>query len=256
MAQDAVKDFLRALDRLDHSKGRREIFTDFCEMFYCALAKPASPFADQRDQLEAQYMRIVARYRNKDHVRAMPSMVEILRPVIEAGGRDVLGEIAAEVGALNPHIGQFFTPYTVSRAIAEMTLPDAESLLAGRGFFTLCEPACGSGGMVIAAADTLDGRNVALSDCWVEATELAPSVYHMAYIQIALRGVSGKVICGNSLSGEIQTFAYTPAASDFVLRHGHPFADQIAARIAANDAARKKADLIAQLERDHLRAAE
>ncbi len=256
MAHDAVKDFLRALDRLDHSKGRREVFNDFCEMFYCALAKPASPFADQRDQLEAQYMRVVGRYRNKAHVRAMPAMVEILGPTITAGGRDVLGEIAAEVGALNAHVGQFFTPYHVSRAIAEMTMTNAESLLADRGFFTLCEPACGSGGMVIAAADTLEAKGIALCDCWVEATELAPSVYHMAYVQMALRRIAGKVVCGNSLSGEVYNFAYTPAAPEFVLKHGHPFADQIAANRAAEEQARKKADLIAQLEHEHLRAAE
>ena len=49
MAHPAVTAFLRLLDRFDRSKTRTEAFRLFCDMAYCALAKPASPFPDQRD---------------------------------------------------------------------------------------------------------------------------------------------------------------------------------------------------------------
>lgn len=77
MAYPAVTAFLRALDSFDRSKTRTEIFRIFCEMAYCALAKRASPFPDQRDRLEADYMSCVGLFPNKDDVRRMPDMMAL-----------------------------------------------------------------------------------------------------------------------------------------------------------------------------------
>ena len=52
----------------------------------------------------------------------------------------------------------------------------------------------------------------------------------MAYIQINARGVAGKIECGNSLSLETSTCAYTAAAPIFIAANGHPFAKQRAVR--------------------------
>ena len=51
MAHSAGKDFVRALGEIDRSKRQTEVFADFCEMAYCALAKQASPYPDQREAL-------------------------------------------------------------------------------------------------------------------------------------------------------------------------------------------------------------
>lgn len=56
MAHPAVKDFLRLLAKRDRSKRQTEVFADFCELAYCALAKKASPCPEQRETKEAQYM--------------------------------------------------------------------------------------------------------------------------------------------------------------------------------------------------------
>lgn len=254
MAHPAVNDFLRLLRKRDRSKRQTEVFADFCELAYCALAKQASPFPDQRDQLEAQYMRVVGRYRDPDDIRAMPEMLAIALTTIRAGGADFMGQIAGEIGALDAGLGQFFTPYEVSRLIAEMNLGDAAAMIADRGFITIQEPAAGAGGMLLAAADTLEAQNIALSSVWMEAIELSHSTYHMLYVQLAARGIAGRVFCGNALSLETHTWAYTPAAADFVALHGHPFAGQIAQEKSEQATAQKKANLIAMLEAEHMQA--
>lgn len=254
MAHPAVKDFLRLLDGFDRSKRRCEVFADFCEMAYCAIAKQASPYADQRETLEKQYMQAVARYRNKDEVRKMPELLAIASTVIGTGGLDFMGQVAGELGALDAGLGQFFTPYEVSHLIAVMNLGDAASVIAEHGFITIQEPAAGAGGMLVAAADTLEAEGLSLDDAWMEAIELSRSTFYMLYVQLALRGIAGRVICGNALSCETFISAFTPAAACFVARHGHPFARQIAAEKAAEDTARKKADLIAMLEIQHMPA--
>lgn len=109
---------------------------------------------------------------------------------------------------------------------------------------------------MLAAADTLDRQNVDLCHVWMEGTELSRSTYHMLYVQVAARAIAGRMTCGNSLSGEIYAQAFTPAAGEFVARHGHPFASQLAAEQAEPHAVEKKAALIAMLEQQHLAAAE
>ncbi|MDC0660601.1 N-6 DNA methylase [Leisingera sp. SS27] len=223
----AVKEFVRLLNDIDRSKHRREVFADFCEMSYCALAKKASPFPDQREALEAQYMSVVARYRDKDDVRKMPEMVGIALGEIGNGGCDFLGMAAGELEVLDAKLGQFFTPYEVSRMMAEISLSDVDEKLAEQGFITVQEPAAGAGGMLMAIADVIEGKGHKLeTSVWVEAVELSRPTFHMCYVQCAARGLAGKIICGNSLSLEVFTSAYTAAAPVFFAANGDPFAKQ------------------------------
>ena len=237
MAHPAVTDFLRALDSFDRSKTRTEIFRIFCEMAYCALAKRASPFPDQRDRLEADYMSCVGMFPNKDDVRRMPDMMGLAIQTIAAGGVDFFGQVAAEIGALDARLGQFFTPYEVSRMMAEMSLGDVSARIETQGFITISEPAAGAGGMVLAVADVIEKQGFDPSrHIWVEAVELSRATFHMAYVQIAARGVAGRVINGNSLSLETYDQAFTPAAPVFHALNGHPFAKQREAERQAAEA--------------------
>ncbi|MFV1761506.1 N-6 DNA methylase [Phaeobacter sp. A90a-4k] len=232
---DAVAGFVRRMADIDRSKGRGEVFRDFCEMAYCAIAKTTTGAQDRREALEAQYMSVVARYRNKDDVRVMPELFATATLALSTGGCDFFGSVAGELGVLDSNLGQFFTPYELSRLNAEMILGDSVKVIEENGFLTLCEPAAGAGGMVIAAADVLESKDLDPAEqLWVEAVELSRSTFHMCYVQIALRGVAGLVIHGNSLSLEVFERALTPAARLFLARHGDPFAKQKA--LAAQEA--------------------
>lgn len=244
MAHQAVTAFVRALDQFDRSKTRTEVFRIFCEMAFCALAKRASPFADQRDRLEAQYMECVRMFPNKDDVRRMPEMMAIAIQTIAPGGVDFFGQVAAEIGALDARLGQFFTPYEVSRMMAEMSLGDVSAQIEEQGFITISEPAAGAGGMVLAVADVIEKQGFdPTRHIWVEAVELSRATFHMAYVQIAARGVAGRVINGNSLSLETYDQAFTPAAPAFHAMNGHPFAKQ---QEAARQAARAEKAALAR----------
>lgn len=233
MTRSAVTEFVRLLNEIDRSKHRSEVFRDMCEMAYCALAKPASPFEDQKEALEAQYMEVVKRYRNKDDVRKMPELLGLTLGEISNGGCDFFGMVAGELGVLDAGLGQFFTPYEVSRMMAEISLTGVEATIEQHGFATIQEPAAGAGGMLLAVADVIEAKGFSPeTQIWVEATELSRSTYHMAYVQLAARGIAGRVICGNSLTLETFTSAYTSAAPLFFAQNGDPFAKQKADRAA------------------------
>lgn len=227
MPHPNVKEFLRVMRGIDRSKTQTEVFRDFCEFSFCALAKTTAPTLERAEALEAQYMQAVARYRDKDDVRKMPELFALAAAALQAGGCDFLGEVAGEIGALDAGLGQFFTPYEVSRLNAEIIMADAPALIASRKFLTVQEPAAGAGGMVIAAADCLERHGLDLATClWFEAAELNLSTYRMCYVQLSLRGLAGIVRHQNTLTLESYGHALTPAAFAFLAKNGHPFQDQ------------------------------
>ena len=243
MSRQQIGAFTKAINGIDPSKSRREVFGDFCELAYCALAKAASPSDTQRDALEQQYMDVVARYRNKDDVRKMPELLGITIDALNGGGMDFLGAVAGELEVLDAKLGQFFTPYEISRCMAEITLSDVAKTIDENGFVTVQEPAAGAGGMIVAVADVIEGLGYSPeTHLWVEAVELSRATFHMAFIQINARGVAGRVINGNSLSMESFTTAFTAAAPVFYAVNGDPFAAQkAAARQEAEAAAARDA---------------
>ena len=241
MASPDVTQFVKALNDIDHSKRRSEVFSDFCEMAYCALAKVASPFGDQRETLETQYESVERKYESREYVNSkFGELMGISLNAISRGGVDFLGAVAGEMEVLDARLGQFFTPYEVSRLMAEINFHGVEKTIEENGFVTVSEPTVGAGGMVMAVADVIEGLGFdPARHLWVEAVELSRTTYYMAYVQINARGVAGKIICGNSLSLETFTSAYTVAASVFISQNGHPFAKQHAEReqeIATNAA--------------------
>jgi type I restriction-modification system DNA methylase subunit len=224
MSVKPKEDFIRGLNKLDRSRSVSETFRDMMEMAYCAHAKLMAPTDERANELEARYMGIVNRYQNKDTIRAFPELLNIAWETVAAGGVDFLGEVSSELAVLDARNGQFFTPYAVSRMLAEMGLNGLERVIEEKGYFTLSEPACGAGGMVLAAADMVErmGYNYALT-MLVEAVDVSPLAYYMTYLQLTWRGVTAHVVRGNTLSMERFESAWTITARWFKDVHGHLF---------------------------------
>ena len=96
-------------------------------------------------QREEQYLATMNRYGKEERMK----MAGMLILTYEKGLGDVLGEVYMESIGGNKNSGQFFTPYSVSLATARLTLPDT---IDENKKLSLCEPTCGSGGMVIFTA--------------------------------------------------------------------------------------------------------
>src|ERR1700722_17859186 len=178
-------------------------------MAVCAIRKKTLPAGPAADALEDQYMAVVKRNAPED-VRKMPELLAITAVAVQEGGCDFLGQVVGDLELINGHMGQFFTPYDVSRMIAEMTLQDAGELIREKGFITVAEPASGAGGMIIAAADVIgkQGFDVA-RQLYVEATDISPMCFKMTYLQASLRGIPATIRRGNTLSLEMFDTAVT-----------------------------------------------
>jgi 8-oxo-dGTP pyrophosphatase MutT (NUDIX family) len=118
--------------------------------------------------------------------------------------------------------GEFFTPYALSKAMAQMLFDKERIQMAidEKGFVSIGEPACGAGGMLIAASEVIeelgfDPRRMV----FFEATDINRLCFDMTYIQLSVLGIPGFVCHGNSLTQEMWTRRPTPQLQLSLKRH-------------------------------------
>jgi len=217
--------FVKLIGELARSgRSHSEVFGDFLELSFCALAKTTlDPAGERAPAMEARYMRTVEK-RDAAYIRRMPELLGLLQVGIFEGC-DFLGEVSGELGSLNEHMGQFFTPYAVSLVNAQLLIDKdvVESAIAERGYLTLQEPACGAGGMVLAVADVLEGMGFdACQHMRTWAIDLSETAFKMAYVQLSLRGLAAHVLRGDTLRMEMHESQVTPGLllQDARLRSG------------------------------------
>lgn len=209
-AQRAIVGLVRDTAR---ETGRRmhEVFSDFLELSVCSLSNAVDRVNFERR--ESRYMQVVKQY-ERQQVERFPHMLGHLTLAMEGGFEDVLGSLFMAMEFGDEWRGQFFTPSTVSLFMAHVLMDSVtpEEIQQRGGFLTLLEPACGAGGMVLAAAAALYGKRInPQQHLWVEAIDVALPCAHMTYIQLALHHIPGVVIHGNALSPDEFDRWVTPA---------------------------------------------
>jgi hypothetical protein len=220
---DLRKQFIKVFSNLARHCERHDVLADFLEMAFCAIRKKTLPASPEADAIEDRYMAVVRRNRPED-VREMPKLLRITALAVQDGGCDFLGQVVVELELPSQHMGQFFTPYDVSRMIAEMTFDTVDEIIAEQGFVTMLEPACGAGGMIVAAADTIERKGFDIArQFYVEGIDISPLCFRMSYLQASLRGIPATIRRGNTLSGEVFEQAVTPAFSGFYATHKAAF---------------------------------
>ena len=210
MSDPRTKDFTDAMRSLTQGGRTRawRVFGDFCELGYCAVAKPAQ-HPDRREALEDRYMKAAQAY-TREQLEAMSRMLGMVTLAMDER-RDFLGHVYEAEGFCDQKYGaQFFTPEHLAEAMARMTVDANED----REVTTIAEPASGSGRMVLAACRVLaEGGLDVPTRVWVEATDLDGTCARMTYLQMALAGIPGVVRHANTLTGEQFDAAVTPTGA-------------------------------------------
>ena len=202
---DYLKEFTAKIQSLDRSRSPYEVFKDFLTLSAYSLAQPFY----QSEEIELKYKYISNKY-TKEQAEEFPKLLAFLVSALEEQHQDFLGEVFMQLNLGNAASGQYFTPYRVSKMMSKMTGVHVKKY-AGSDIMTLCEPCCGSGGMIIAFAECLLEQDINYQHClYVEATDIDEMCYKMTYIQLSLLGIPAKVIWGDSLSMRYNEVLYTP----------------------------------------------
>ncbi len=216
--QSAPERIARLLTDNTAAGQRREVdvFGDFTDL--AALAVRNSIRDEGWQDREDEYLRVAKTYTREELGRFAEAMGVLAVALCEEPA-DVLGQVymtgmrSRKGGFGNGALGQFFTPPSVARLMAEMTSV-AEQLDPDDpdDFQTLHEPASGSGTMILATAAVMRARGVDPSDkLHVHAVDLDRRVMRMCYLQLALAGIPALVEQGNSITGELFAVWPTPA---------------------------------------------
>jgi hypothetical protein len=206
--KELVKLFLSLSGRHSHW----QVFSDFCEMMAIALSNAVD--IPQREAREARYMQVIKAY-NKTELETFAHGMAHLTLAMDNEIRDVLGRTYHDLELHNKWAGQYFTPYDVSRMMAQMTIGSGDDLKARieeRGFVTAQEPAVGSGAMVIALAHEMREAGINYQQhLHVTAIDIDPKCVHMSYIQFSLLHIPAVIIHGDTLALKEYSHWYTPA---------------------------------------------
>ena len=195
------KEIVKLFSEFDGSKNRRQIFDDFLWMTAIAISNAVD--LAHREEREARYMAIVKQYKPKD-MEIFARMVAEITAGMEANpDQDFLGEMYMALDFGSSSAGQFFTPYSVCRAMASI-VSDFDRLKAQieeRGFVSVLDPACGAGALLVAFANECmrQGINYQRQVLFV-AQDLDHTVACMCYIALSLMGCPGYVVVGVSLA--------------------------------------------------------
>ncbi len=147
-----------------------------------------------------------------EEIERFPKLLGELILALEKKFDDCLGRIFMALEFGDDWKGQFFTPYEVSSMMASLLMHDAGARIEQHGFITVCEPAVGAGGMVIACAQALREQGINYQQALhVTAIDLDETAVHMAYLQMTLYHIPAIVIHGNALTGAQWSTWVTPA---------------------------------------------
>lgn len=200
----AKKDFVKLFDELTGYQHRWQAWQDMVWLFATSIANSIkTPYWEKREQ---RYLEIIRRYdekRQQIFPELFARLVCIMDDAVNAGYYgDFLGELFMTLELGNDAGGQFFTPYSVCMAMAEITYDDKiKHEIERKGWFSCNDCACGAGATLIAMAEVLKRHDVNYQQrCMFVGQDIDYTTGLMCFIQLSLLGCAGYVHIGNTLT--------------------------------------------------------
>lgn len=207
------KEFVKIFRELCRSRNIWEVWADLITVMACSIANAVDREPQRYESREAEYERCIK------HLGGVEKPVQLFNITVEALERDpdqdFLGALFMNLELGNHWKGQFFTPYNVSRMMAETTMGNCNTQIKSQGWLSICDPCIGGGAMLIAAANTIRRQEVNYQNhVLFVGQDIDRIAGMMAYIQLSLLGCPGYVVIGDSLTNPIVGNALQPAEKE------------------------------------------
>ena len=114
--------------------------------------------------------------------------------------QDFLGDLFMRFDLSNTWKGQFFTPYSICKAMSAITAGDLTAQLEDKPWISVNDPACGAGALLIAFAQECVRQKVNYQQSVLfVAQDIDRTAALMCFVQLSLLGCAGYVVVGDSL---------------------------------------------------------
>ena len=211
-----IKDFVKYLTEVSDNHGvkqeeRLDAFCDFIiSMFSTDSYKPEGFKPD------------VVTPENEDYINLVSSWCSMVAEEMEMGNAfDLFGQLYEQMFLLKSKAssnGQFFTPDSLCRLMADITDADVEEKECNGGMVRVNDCACGSARTLLAhfMKKTHDNRALSLL-YYYEAADIDLPTCKMAACNMMIHGMQGKVVCQDQL------LLPTPTAIFYINEVRYPF---------------------------------
>lgn len=209
-----VEDIIKQIEKSVYKVNKSKFISDIFECGAIAISNKIDVL--QAHKREKRYLQIIKSYQPQERELIsdiFKNIYALLSSVVYDNGvfNDYLGDIFMRCNQGEKRIGQFFTPYHISRLMAEITVTDDR--IKNGNILTINDCCCGGGGMLIATLDILKNRygvNYA-HDCFIDAGDIDERCVHMTYLQLSLAGVPAIVKHQDVFSRNLWSVWRTPA---------------------------------------------
>lgn len=194
---DHQKNFLKIFNGLTGKHSRWEIWEDFVTLTAIEISNSTDKVnAAERTKM---YQTIVSKYSAKERDGMAEMLAEVVMGMEQNPDQDFLGELYMLCELGNDASGQFFTPYDVCRCMVEIS-GGSDPAAENAGFFSVSDPACGAGALLIAFANLCRRKNICYHDkVLFVAQDIDLIAGLMCYIQLSFLGCAGYVVIGDTL---------------------------------------------------------
>ena len=176
-----------------------QVWSDFVIASSCALANTAGGQAPHFQEREQEYAECVSRLGGVE--RAAELFACLVEAYEEDQEQDFLGSIFMDLNLGSHWKGQFFTPYSICKMMSAMNADHMKQDVEQKGWVSICDPACGAGATLIAAANELRAAGVNYQNHALFAAQDVDRVAGlMCYMQMTILGMPGYVVIGNTLT--------------------------------------------------------
>lgn len=205
----AKAEFLKIFKGLCSSRSAWEVWADLMTVIACSLANVCDRTPGRYGRREKEYSACIER------LGGLERPIDLFGVLVEAmeaePDQDFLGDMYMSLELGNHWKGQFFTPYHISRMMAEMILGDSGKQIEDKGWISVCDPTVGGGAMLIAAANSFRRQKISHHNhVLFIGQDIDRVVAMMAYIQISLLGCAGYIVVANSLTNPVCGSALNP----------------------------------------------
>lgn len=200
--QGTEKEFLNEFHKLCYSRSSWQVWADLMAAIACSISNVADRSPEHYESREKEYAQCIERLGS---VEIPAKMLAIIVEALERNPeQDFLGEMYMQLNLGNHWKGQFFTPYCVCKMMSEITCEDVDSHIEKQGYLSICDPACGAGATLIAAANTMKKCKHNFQNHVVfVAQDIDRITGMMCYIQLSLLGCAGYVCIADTITNPL-----------------------------------------------------
>lgn len=197
--QGTEKEFLDVFKQLCYSRSSWQVWADVISAIACSISNAIDRSQEHYKEREEEYAGCIERLGS---VEAPAKLFGIIVVALEDNPeQDFLGKMYMNLNLGNHWKGQFFTPYSICKMMSQITVGDIDRQIEEQGYVSICDPACGAGATLIAAANTMKKSKYNFQNHVIfVGQDIDRVVAQMCYIQLSLLGCAGYICVGNTFT--------------------------------------------------------